>query len=89
MLATREIKFAVVGCAGGVDDGVVILLELIEGDVHAHVDVGKQTNFRLVQHLVQGLDDALDAGVIGCHAIANEAEGGRHALVDVHCNVLI
>ena len=87
-LRSRQVEVAVLGRAGGVDDGVVVLLELLEGDILADVDVAEQADLRLVEDAVEGADNALDAGVVGCDAVADEPEGGWHALEDVHAHAV-
>lgn len=90
-VAAVEVDAGDVQCAvrvgsGGEDDGVVEATQVVEVDVGAVVDVAEQANLRLVEHLVQGGDDALDAWVVRGNAVANEPERGRHPLeeVDAH-----
>ena len=47
------------------------------------VDVAEQAYLRLVEDLVQGGDDALDPGVVGGDAVADQAEGCGHPLEEV------
>jgi hypothetical protein len=44
-----------------------------------------------LRHVAQGVDDALDAGVVGCDAVADQAVGGRQLLeqVDRHVEGLL
>jgi hypothetical protein len=79
----RDVEVAVLLGAGREDDGVVVAAQLVELDVHAVLDVAEQPDLRLAEHLVQGLDDALDARVVRRDAVADEAEGGGLALVEV------
>ena len=83
---TRDVQGAVRVGTGGEDDRVVEATQVVEGDVVAVVDVAEQAHLRLVEHLVQRGDDALDARVVRGDAVANEPEGGRHPLeeVDAH-----
>lgn len=69
--------------AGGEDHRVVEPLQVFEGEVGAVVEVAEEADLRLVEDLVQGGDDALDAGVVRCDAVADEAERGRHAFEQV------
>ena len=78
-----QVHRPVVGGTGGEDDSVVHLLQVFEGDVAAVVDVADQPDLRLVQHLVQRGDDALDARMIRCHAVADQAERCRHPLEQI------
>ena len=80
---TRDAERAVGVGAGGEDDRVVERLQVVEGDVGAVVDVAEQAYLRLVEHLVQGGDDALDARMIRRDAVTNQAEGRGHALEEV------
>ena len=84
-----DVQCAVGVCAGGEDDGVVEAAEIIQGDVGAVVDVAEEADLRLVEDLVQGGDDALDAGVVGGNAVADEAEGRRHAFEEVDAHVCV
>ncbi len=56
-----QVHQPVVGGAGGEDDRVVQGAQVVEGDVGAVVDVAEKADLRLVEDLVQGGDDALDA----------------------------
>ena len=87
VLAAGDVQRTVIGGARGVDNRIVELLELVNGDVLADVDVAEQADLRLVHHLVEGLDDALNTRVVGGNAVADQAEGGRHALVNVDADV--
>ena len=78
-----QVHQPVVGGTGGEDDRVVEAAQVVEGDVGAVVDVAEQADLRLVEDLVQGGDDALDARVVGCDAVADEAERRGHPLVEV------
>ena len=78
-----QVHRPVVGGTGGEDDSVVHLLQVFEGDVAAVVDVADQPDLRFVQHLVQRGDDALDARMIRCHAVADQAERCRHPLEQI------
>ncbi len=69
--------------AGGEHQGVVEAVELVQGEVAGVVDVAEQPDLRLVQDLVQRGDDALDPGVVGGDAVADQAEGGGQPLDQV------
>ncbi len=87
-LGAGDAQVTVAGGAGGEDDRVVVVAHLVDGEVPADLDVAQQADLRLVQHGVQRLHDALDARVIRCHAVADEAERGGHALEEVDRHVL-
>ena len=85
--AVQVDAFNVQGCiknrAGCENDGVVVFAQVSEGQVLAVFDVAEETDVTAVQDLVQCGDDALDAGVIRCHTVADQAEGGGVAVEDV------
>ena len=84
---TRDVEIGVVEGAGGKDDGVVVLAELVEGEVRAHVDVGQQADVAAAKHVREGDDDLLDARVVRRNAVAHQAEGRREPLDDVDGDV--
>jgi hypothetical protein len=69
--------------AGGEHHRVVELAQFLEFDLRAVVHVAEQPHPRLLQHSVQRIHDALDARVIRCHAVADQAERRRHAFEEV------
>ncbi len=82
-LDARDVQVRVLDGAGGEDDGVVVRAEVIDGQVRAVVHVAEETDVAAVQDLVQGVDDALDAGVVGRHTVADQAVGCRVAVEEV------
>lgn len=60
-----DVERGVADRAGREDHGVVVLLEVVEGDVLAEAHVAEQADVPAVEHIAQRVDDALDAGVIG------------------------
>ena len=79
----RDVQVRVLDGAGGEDDGVVVRAEVLEREVRAVVDVAEEADVAAVQDLVQGVDDALDARVVGGHAVADQAVGRRVAVEEV------
>ena len=73
--------------AGGDDDGVVELAQLLELDVDAEVDVAEEADLGVGEHALQRLDDLLDPRVVGRDAVADQAEGGGQPLEDVDRDV--
>ena len=69
----RDVERGVADRAGREDHGVVALLQLVERDVAADLDVADEADRAGIQHLVQRSDDALDARVVGGDAVADEA----------------
>ncbi len=69
--------------AGGEDHAVVEGAQVVQADVGRVVDVAEETDLRLVEHLVEGGDDALDPRVVGGDAVPDQSERGGHALEDV------
>ena len=61
--------------AGGEDHGVVALLQVVDRDVAADLDVADEADGAGVEHLVQRVHDALDARVVGRDAVADQAVG--------------
>ena len=80
----RDIAVAIAHGAGGKDHGIVMLLQLVHGDVTADMHVGQQANLLGIEHAVQGLDDALNARVVRRYAVADETEGRGHLLDEVN-----
>ena len=66
---------------------MVVVGQFFDGDVAADGDVGNEAQVVFVQHVVQGLNNALDARVVGCHAVTDEAEWCWHLLEEVDVNV--
>lgn len=87
VFAAGDGQGSITGGAGGEDDGVVVVAEFVDGDVGADVDVGQEADVGFVHHVVEAGDDAFDAWVVWCDAVADEAEGGGHALVEVDGDV--
>ena len=86
MLTTGDREGAVVGGAGGVDDRVVVLLQVIQREVSTDVDVAEQADLRLIEHAVERLDDALNTRVVRRDTIADQPKWRGHAFenVDAH-----
>ena len=77
----------VLDAAGREDDRVVVVVQLVERDVGAEVDIGEEADVAALEHLVQRLDDHLDARVVGCDAVAHEPERRGEALDEVDRDV--
>ncbi|MNI82785.1 hypothetical protein D3C73_1395390 [compost metagenome] len=60
-----------------------MLAEVLDGDVRAVVHVAEEADVAAVQDLVQGIDDALDAGVVRSNAVADEAVRCRVTVKEV------
>ena len=73
--------------SSGEDHRVVVVLEVVEGDVLTEADVAEQPDVAPVEHLAQSGDDALDARVVGRDAVADEAIGRRKLLEQVDRHV--
>lgn len=82
-LDARYGHVAVCRGAGGEDHRVVEAAQVVQADVGRVVDVAEEADLRLVQDLVQGVDDALDARVVGGDAVPDQAEGRGHPLEEV------
>lgn len=79
-----DVEVAVCNCAGGEHDCIVVVAEFFDGDVFADFNVTEQAQAWLVQHVVQGLNDALDAWVVWSNAVTDESERCRHLLEKVN-----
>ncbi|SII88396.1 Uncharacterised protein [Mycobacteroides abscessus subsp. abscessus] len=75
--------------AGGEDHGVVAIGELVQGDVDSVVDVGEHPDVSPVEDLDQGVDDALDPGVIRSHPVADQTERGWESLEEIDADLEI
>jgi hypothetical protein len=56
---------------------------MVELQVVAVGHVAEEPDVRVRQHALQGLDDLLDARVVGRDAVADEPERGRVALDEI------
>src|SRR5699024_3269490 len=84
---TRHTHDLVLGGAGSEDDGVVVFVHFIDGDVAADFNVAEEANLILFHHVVQRLHDALDAWVVRGNAVADEAKWCWHLLKQVNLDV--
>ena len=77
------------GGAGGEDDGVVILAQLLDGNILAHLDIAQEADLFLFHNVMQGLHNALNARMIRSHAVADQTERRRHLFkkIDLHIKV--
>ncbi len=60
-----------------------MVAQVVQLDVNAVVDVPQEPDLRFLQHSVQRADDALDARVVGGHAVADQAVGRWHPVQQV------
>ena len=79
-----NIAVAVAHGAGGKDHGIIMLLQLIDGDIPADVHVGQQANLLRIEYAVEGFNDAFNARMVRCYAVTDEAKGGGHLLNEVN-----
>ena len=72
--------------ARGDDDRVVVVAQILNGDVAADLDIAQQADIPALEDLVQGDDDLLDARVVGGDPVADQPVGRGEALeqVDAH-----
>ncbi len=82
-LDAGDVEVAVGAGARGEDDGVVELLQVVELEVGAVVDVAEEADALVGEHTLERLDDLLDARVVRRDAVANQAERRRVAVEDV------
>src|SRR5699024_2206520 len=62
---------------------VVVEAQVLGGEIGAELDVAEEADVTASQDPVQRRDDALDAGVIRGHAVADQAEGGGEAIEQI------
>ncbi len=75
---SRDVQWTVPPAGtGGEDHRVVMAAQVGEGDIAAVVHIADEANLVPGQHPAQRLDDLLDPRVIGRHAVAHQAVGGR------------
>ncbi len=86
---TGDVEVTVADSAGGEHHGVVVVAQLVDGDVAADGDVAQEAQAWLVQHVVQGLHDSLDAWVVRCDTVTDESEGGGHLLEEVDVDLVL
>ena len=82
-----DVQRGVVDGSGGEDHGVVVGAEVGEGQVPAELHVAEEADVAAPQDGAQRGDDALDPGVVGGHAVADEAERGRVAVEQVDADL--
>lgn len=82
-----DIKIRVLNGAGRENHRVVVLLQILQGDVGSVVHVAKKANLSSVEHFPQRGDDALDARVVRRNPVANQAVGGWQALKQVNGDI--
>ena len=82
-----DVEVAVGARAGREDDGVVELLQVVELEVGAVVDVAEEADAVMGEHALERLDDLLDPRVVRRDAVADQAERGRVPVEDVDRDV--
>ena len=78
-----DVEVAVGAGAGREDHRVVELLQVVELEVGAVVDVAEEADVVVGQDALERLDDLLDARVVGRDAVADQAERRGVAIEDV------
>src|SRR5690606_37645516 len=81
---TWNVQVCVLLGTGGDDHCVVTGIQVFQRDVAAQADVAVEVDPVVVQHLVQGVDDALDTRVIRGNAVADQAERRRKLVEEVN-----
>src|SRR5690554_224298 len=84
---TRNVEVSILEGAGGEDHRVVVFAQILQRQVRADVHIGKQTNVATSQHIRERDNDLLNARVVGCDAVADQAEGGGKPLDDVNRHI--
>jgi len=83
-VCTGNLALAVAYRTSGKDHGIVVLLQLVDGDIATNVYVSQQANLLGIEHTVEGLDDAFNARMVRCYTVSDEAEGCGHLLYEVN-----
>lgn len=83
----RDGQAAVSGGTDGVDDRVVVLGELLRGDVVAHFETEMHTHPVMRVEPGEGLADLLGGRVVRRHAVAHEAADHRQPVDEGHLGV--
>ncbi len=68
----------------GEDDRVVEAVHVVQGEVAAELDVAEEPDARVGGDPLQRAGDALDAGVVGGHAVPQQTVGDREPVDEVH-----
>ena len=84
---SRDIQLLVFDRASRENHRVIVPLQILERDVGAVIDVSKQADRSGVQDFPERCDDALNAGVVGGHTVADETIGCRKTLEQVDRDV--
>ena len=82
-----DVQIAVGASAGREDHGVVELLQVVELEVGAVVDVAEEADAVVGEDALERLDDLLDARVVRRDAVSDQAERCRVAIDDVDRDV--
>jgi len=86
-LFTGNAELAVDHHAGGDDDRIVGLEEIVPGEVAADFDVAGKPQVGLGEQAVELADHRLGALVVGRNTRSNETEGCRQAIDDVDMKI--
>ena len=81
-----DVEVAVGNSAGGEDDGVVVFVQLFDGDGGADLDIAEEPHVGFLHDGMEGIHDSFNAGMVGGDAVADEAKRCGHLLkqVDFH-----
>ena len=79
----RNVQRCVADRAGGKNHRVVMLLEVVEGDVFAILHVSEESNVSAVEHFIKCTDDSFDARMVGGNAISHQTIGCRQQIEQV------
>ena len=85
-LDAGDVQVRVLDGASGEDHGVVVLLQVLQHQVSAVFNVAEEADVAAVQHLVQGVHNALDARMVRCNAVADQAVRRRVAVEEVNAD---
>jgi hypothetical protein len=86
-LNARNVQVCILDGTRGEDDGVIEGAEVVQGQVPAVGHVAQEPDVAAVQDLVQGVDNPLDPGVVGRHAVADQSVGRRVRLEKIDADL--
>ena len=82
-LMPGNLQGAIVHSAGGEEHHIIALKQVIQVDVLAELHIRIEMDLGVVQRLLQGAGDVLDAGVVRGHAVTDQTEGDGQLLEQI------
>ncbi len=82
-----DLQRSIIDGAGGENHSVVVGHEITEREVLAVLHIAEEADVTTTQNRAQRGDDALDARVVGSHAVTDQAERGGVAVIEINTDV--